>query len=297
MRVGGLENSQNWLCAELSRSLGRSRGHRPPRRAPARHAAFALPLPDPQDLSASHALNADRVLIVSCEHGGNEVPLGYAALFEGLCGLLDSHRGWDPGALELARDLAEPSGAPCFASTTTRLLVDLNRSVGHRALFSEVSRALAPAARQQILALHYRPHRDAVELEVGRQIAAGHPVLHVASHSFTPVLDGVARQADVAWLYDPRRRAESTLAGRWLAAFARRAPGLRLRRNYPYQGRADGLAALLRKRFPDAAYAGIELEVNQSFVADGGAPWRRLRADLVDALAEARGAAGLQMPR
>ena len=110
------------------------------------------------------------------------------------------------------------------------------------------------------------------------------------------MLDDAVRRADVACLYDPRRPAESALAGRWLAAFARRAPGLRLRRNYPYQGRSDGLASLLRKRFPDAAYAGIELEVNQSLVAQGGAPLVRLRSDLIDALAEARTAARKQAP-
>ncbi len=44
------------------------------------------------------------------------------------------------------------------------------------------------------------------------------------------------------------------------------APELRLRRNYPYQGRGDGLTASLRKHHPDAAYVGIELEVNQRFV-------------------------------
>ena len=238
----------------------------------------------------------DRVLIVTCEHGGHEVPPAFAPLFSGHRSLLDSHRGWDPGALELARDLALAFGAPCFASTTTRLLVDLNRSVGHRDLFSEITRPLEIAARQEILALHYRPHRDAVEREVGQHIAAGRSVLHLASHSFTPVLDAVVRRADVAWLYDPRRLAESVLAGGWLAATARRAPGLRLRRNYPYQGRGDGLTALLRKRFPDAAYAGIELEVNQSFVTQGGAAWAGLRSDLIDALADARAVAGKQAP-
>lgn len=239
---------------------------------------------------------SDRSLIVSCEHGGHEVPPSFAALFKGQARLLDSHRGWDRGSLDLAQSLARTFGVPCFASTTTRLLVDLNRSVGHRQLFSEFTAPLAAADREQILARHYRPHRDAIEGECARLIAAGRPVLHLASHSFTPVLDGVARRADVAWLYDPRRPAESALAGRWLAAFARRAPGLRLRRNYPYRGRSDGLTALLRRRFADAAYAGIELEVNQSFAAQGGAPWERLCADLIDALAEARNAASVQTP-
>ncbi len=231
---------------------------------------------------------ADRVLVVTCEHGGNEVPPAYAPLFGDRGRLLESHRGWDPGALDLARQLAKAFGAACYASTTTRLLVDLNRSVGHPALFSEITRPLARADRQAILEHHYRPHRNAVEQAVAKHIAAGRSVLHVASHSFTPVLDEVVRRADVACLYDPRRSSETFLAGRWLAALARRAPALRLRRNYPYRGRDDGLTSLLRKRFADDAYAGIELEVNQSLVESNGAAWVRLVADLIDALAEAR---------
>ena len=64
-----------------------------------------------------------------------------------------------------------------------------------------------------------------------------------------------------------------------MLALAQLAPELRLRRNYPYQGRGDGLTALLRKRHPDAAYVGIELEVNQRFVEQGGAPWRSAAGD------------------
>jgi hypothetical protein len=91
----------------------------------------------------------------------------------------------------------------------------------------------------------------------------------------------------VAWLYDPARAGEMALAATWLAQFAQRAPGLRLRRNYPYQGRGDGLTALLRKRHADDAYVGIELEVNQRFFAAGGAPWEALQGQLADSLGEA----------
>ncbi|HEY8707435.1 MAG TPA: N-formylglutamate amidohydrolase [Burkholderiaceae bacterium] len=226
-------------------------------------------------------------LVVSCEHGGRDVPPAYAALFDVHAALLDSHRGWDPGALQLARQIADACGAPLYASTTTRLLIDLNRSVGHRRLFSEVTRGLTRAQRQAIALQHYRPHRDTVEGEIARRIAGGQRVIHIASHSFTPVLDGAVRHADVAWLYDPRRAAESALSRRWLAACAQRAPALMLRRNYPYRGRGDGLTALLRKAFADDVYVGIELEVNQRFVAQGGAPWDALRADLVESLAAA----------
>ena len=215
------------------------------------------------------------------------MPRAFAGLFAGLDGLLDSHRGWDPGALPLGRQLARAFSAPFHASTTTRLLVDLNRSIGHRQLFSEITRVLTPAERARIVANHYRPHRDRVEGDIARRIAGAEAVIHIASHSFTPVLHGVVRRADVAWLYDPRRVREAALAQRWMVELARRSPDLRLRRNYPYQGRGDGLTTLLRKRFSGETYLGIELEVNQRFVVKGGAAWAALRRDLVESLAAA----------
>jgi len=225
-------------------------------------------------------------LVVTCEHGGREVPSACAALFSGREALLDSHRGWDAGALDLALQLADAFRVPLHAATTTRLLVDLNRSIGHRQLFSEVSRPLPLARRREFVDRYYRPHRQAVEAEIARLVASGRRVIHVASHSFTPTLDNVPRQADVAWLYDPRRPGEVAFAHAWMRGLARLAPGLRLRRNYPYRGRGDGLTATLRKRHPDATYVGIELEVNQSLVEQHG-PWDRLKALLVDSLKKA----------
>jgi len=200
---------------------------------------------------------------------------------------LASHRGWDAGALVLARQMAAALGVALHSATTTRLLVDLNRSIGHRELHSDVTRALGPEARRLIVERHYRPHRDAVEAAVARLVGSGRRVIHVAVHSFTPVLDGVERRADVGWLYDPRRKSERAFVDAWMAACAGRMPELRLRRNSPYRGRNDGLTALLRKRHPDESYEGIELEVNQRHVARGGRAWRTLRKALVASLQDA----------
>jgi predicted N-formylglutamate amidohydrolase len=212
-------------------------------------------------------------------------------LFEGRESLLASHCGWDPGSLLFGSELAAALGAVLFASTTTRLLVDLNRSIGHRQLHSELTRTLTQAEKQILISDFYRPHRDAVEGEVGRRIGAGERVVHIASHSFTPVMNGVVRRADVACLYDPRRPAEAALSVAWLKELGRRSPLLRLRRNYPYQGRGDGLATLLRRRHAGTDYLGIELEVNQRFVEQGGPVWDELRRDLIDSLAAALAAA------
>ena len=225
-------------------------------------------------------------LLITCEHGGREVPAAYAALFAGHEALLNTHRGWDPGALELAQQMALALGAPLFAATTTRLLIDLNRSIGHRQLHSQVTRGLPAAARRTMAAQHYRPRRDAVESEVARLIAGGRRVIHIASHSFTPELNGVVRQADVAWLYDPKRAGEVALAARWLGALRRRRPELQLRRNYPYEGKGDGLSSLLRQRHAPGQYVGVELEVNQRFCLAGGDAWAALRSDITEALAD-----------
>ncbi|RYX88313.1 MAG: N-formylglutamate amidohydrolase [Comamonadaceae bacterium] len=224
-------------------------------------------------------------VIVSCEHGGNEVPAEYAGLFAGHEALLATHRGWDLGALQLAREMAADLDAPLFAATTTRLLIDLNRSIGHGQLHSEVTRSLPLRARRELAAVHYTPYREKLEAEVAQQIGAGRRVVHIASHSFTPVLRGVVRDADLALLYDPARTGERAVAAQWLVALRQALPALRLRRNYPYEGKGDGVMSLLRKRHAEDAYVGIELEVNQRFVAEGGSAWDQLRQGIVDSLA------------
>lgn len=116
-------------------------------------------------------------------------------------------------------------------------------------------------------------------------IAAGARVIHVSAHSFTPILDGQARTADIGLLYDPSRAFESRVCRSWRDRLATAAPHLRVRRNYPYRGTADGFTTYLRTRFPMDRYAGIELEVNQR-LAQGSAPkWRSCRALLAGTLA------------
>jgi predicted N-formylglutamate amidohydrolase len=230
-------------------------------------------------------------LIVTCEHAGNEVPDEYRLLFAGHEHLLPTHRGWDPGALVLAREMADRFGAPLYFDTTTRLLVDLNRSVGTPDLHSEATRHLPLTARRAILDRYYHPHRRKAEGAIGAGVESGRRVVHIASHSFTPELNGQVRTADIGLLYDPARPGEVDFANAWLAALARRDATLRLRRNYPYLGTSDGLTMALRRRHPPEHYVGIELEVNQRYVEEGGPDWPKIRSTLVDTLAEALDAA------
>lgn len=225
--------------------------------------------------------------LVTCEHGGNRVPAAYRRYFAGRESLLATHRGYDPGALVLARRLADALGAPLFYATVSRLVIDLNRSLGHPRLYSEATRPASPAVRREILERHYLPYRRRVEGAAAEAIAEGEKVIHLSAHSFTPELDGEVRDADIGLLYDPARPGEAELARRWQAALKDAAPELRVRRNYPYRGKSDGFTAYLRRRFPAEAYVGIELEINQQQVFRNGQPWRRMQATITAALLQA----------
>jgi predicted N-formylglutamate amidohydrolase len=228
-------------------------------------------------------------LLLTCEHGGQRVPASCAHLFRGARRLLESHRGWDPGALQLARQLARSLDAPLVAATLSRLVVDLNRSAGHPRLLSERTRLLTSAERYRLLARHYHPHRARVLDRLTRLQARGRRVVHVAVHSFTPVLDGVPRRADIGLLYDPRRREEAAFARRWSRALRAADPSLRVLANHPYRGDSDGLTTSLRKLHPETLYLGLELEVNQALLAAGPRRWREVRALLTATLRAALG--------
>jgi predicted N-formylglutamate amidohydrolase len=181
---------------------------------------------------------------------------------------LESHRAYDIGALEVARALAKLMRAPLYFATVSRLLVEPNRSRGHRALFSEFSACLDAHERAAVLERYYAPHRARVSAAILRARSAGALVCHIGVHSFTPMLGGARRGADVGLLYDPSRGAEARFCAAWKAELTALDPDLRVRRNYPYLGTSDALTTELRGRFAAHEYLGIELEVNQALVSE-----------------------------
>jgi predicted N-formylglutamate amidohydrolase len=228
--------------------------------------------------------------LITCEHGGNRIPSPYRSLFRGAGKLLDSHRGFDAGALQMAKELAAALGAPLVASTVSRLLVDLNRSVGHARFHFAAVRDAGPAVREAIVERYYRPYRAQAGQYVQNAVAQGRRVIHVSSHSFTPLLDGAMRTADVGLLYDPARQGEVALCERWQTALRALAPHLNVRRNYPYAGKGDGLTRELRRRYSPRAYVGVELEINQKHVTEPGDRFRALRRAIIESLHAAQAA-------
>lgn len=204
-------------------------------------------------------------IIVTCEHGGNQVPIEYQNLFIGHEVTLNSHRGWDPGALHLAKQLASRYKLPLFESETTRLLIELNRSLHHPQLFSEFSQHLSKEEKDRLIQQFYNPYRNTVE-EFIRQ--SGKPLCHLSVHSFTPVLHDEVRSTDVGLLFDPSRTKESMICTQLKKEFNHVLPDNQIDFNKPYLGTDDGFTTYLRTKFTDLDYAGIEIELNQKLASD-----------------------------
>lgn len=195
-------------------------------------------------------------LLISCEHGGNEIPYSLKQKVKIPVKILNSHRGLDIGALEIAQSLGRKFKIPVHTNLMSRLIIEYNRSLHHPKLFSEYTKALDVKTKENLIK-EYVAYRDKI-------LKAWKPrTLHLSIHSFTPVMNGEVRNCDFGILYDPAREKEK--------AFARElkiklnGKGIKARLNYPYLGKSDGLTTYLRKHL-GKSYAGLELEFNQNLV-------------------------------
>src|SRR5688572_12529102 len=220
-------------------------------------------------------------ILITCEHGGNQIPEEYRKYFRTHQDLLQTHRGWDPGALELYKKFVAVGADASFFSETSRLLIELNRSRHHENLFSVATKEIPAIEKNAILEWHYEPYRKKVEETITSFLAQNHSVLHISVHSFTPELNGEIRNADIGLLYDPQRKREKAFCARWKTTLLQENPALKVRFNYPYRGTADGFTSYLRKKFPDESYAGIELEVNQKFPFGDSETWVKIQQNIV----------------
>ncbi|OBX21518.1 MULTISPECIES: N-formylglutamate amidohydrolase [Bizionia] len=202
-------------------------------------------------------------LILTCEHGGNHIPKEYEGLFINQEAILNAHRGFDLGALDVFQSLKPIADFSKF-SNTSRLLVELNRSLHHKDLFSKFTRELSKAEKQKIIAQYYKPYRDAVEGVISQCIQEGETVIHVSIHSFTPIWKNVERRVDIGLLYDSRIPKEKDFCKVFKTEILRISNNYEIRFNQPYLGKADGFPTYLRKQFSEN-YIGVELEINQKY--------------------------------
>lgn len=204
--------------------------------------------------------------MISCEHAGNYVPKDYKFMFVGAEEILASHRGWDLGSLGIGKYLARHLEAPFFYQKVSRLLIETNRSLGNKELFSEYSHNIDKSIKNTLLAKYYHPYRDEIEGRIRDYITQGEAVLHLSIHTFTPELNGIIRAVDVGLLYDEARNEEEEFCEQWKARLDNMLPDRLIMLNCPYNGADDGFTTYLRTQFSGEEYLGIEIEVNQRYV-------------------------------
>lgn len=200
-------------------------------------------------------------LLITCEHAENTIPKNYQSLFNNKTRLLQSHQGIDIGAISLYKTLVKQFDCHHFAGKYSRLLVDLNRSLHHPNLFSNITKQLTNQQKKELLDKYYHPYRNSISHFIEKTTQEKQTVLHISVHSFTPVLNGHQRDCDIGLLYDPARHLEKRFCQQWKHALHKK---IKTRVNYPYKGKSDGLTSSLRKKYGAQNYIGIELETNQA---------------------------------
>jgi len=147
--------------------------------------------------------------VVVCEHASNRLPAELGTL--GLTAAdMQRHIAWDPGALPVARRLAERLDSPLVEAGISRLAIDCNRPLSAPDLvpaLSETTRipgneGLDEAAIAERVALSHRPFHDALSALIDTRLDEGRECRVVSVHSFTPVYKGVARPWHVGVIHD-----------------------------------------------------------------------------------------------
>ncbi|ANH04681.1 N-formylglutamate amidohydrolase [Shinella sp. HZN7] len=208
-------------------------------------------------------------VILVCEHASRLLPkaLGTLGLTEEA---LESHIAWDPGALAVARLMAESLDATLVFQRFSRLVYDCNRPPESPAAMPEKSEVFAvpgnagldQAARDARTEALYLPFRDRLSGLVKGRIAEGRAPVIVTMHSFTPVYFGKPRAVEIGILHD----ADTRLADAMLAAAGSAGP-YDIRRNEPY-GPEDGVTHTLKEHGLANGLANVMIEVRNDLIKD-----------------------------
>lgn len=222
-----------------------------------------------------------------CDHASNHIPDGMGTLGLGEADLV-RHIAWDPGALPVARALAEALDAPLVESCISRLVIDCNRPFDAPDLISEVSEttiipgnaSLDPAERARRIRLAHEPFHAAIEAVLEERRAVGLPTRLVSVHSFTPVYKGVSRPWHIGIVHDDDTR----LAGPFIAAL-RVQPDIVVGANQPYSP-ADRVYYTLEVhgRVRDLPCAMIEIRNDEISDEEGQRRWSQMLISILGAL-------------
>lgn len=159
-------------------------------------------------------------LIILCDHATNHVP----PVFDDL-GLdevsLGDHIAVDIGAAEVTRLMAEMMGISAVLAPVSRLVIDVNRDLGHAGLIPVISdgiqipgnRALTAADTEARVKAYYEPFHAAANDLVDAHLEAGKSPFIIGMHSFTPTMNGEDRPWHSGFLWNKDHRLAQAMIG------------------------------------------------------------------------------------
>ncbi|WP_299681984.1 N-formylglutamate amidohydrolase [uncultured Roseobacter sp.] len=217
-------------------------------------------------------------ILLVCEHAGQAIPQSLNRL--GLPQhVVDSHRGWDIGALAVANDVAARLGAPLVVQTYSRLVIDSNRPPDSpSAVPPEVdgvtipgNLGITPTEQRQ----RAREIFDPLNAAITQRMADLQPRGCFSIHSFTPVMGGRARPWHAGFL----SRRDLDTAQALMESVAAQRPDLTLAINEPYQIDDETDWFIPRHAEPSgAAHTLIEIRNDLITHPEGAAEWAKLIA-------------------
>ena len=206
-------------------------------------------------------------MLLLCDHASSRVPAALSNL--GLeASTFERHIAYDIGAAAVSQRLSMFLDAPLVLAGFSRLVIDLNRPVGHQESIVEAI-DLTPipanqdldetAKRQRITELFY-PYHDAVNRALTQLWERNTAPVIFSIHSFSPSYGNTPRPWDIGvlWNRDPR------IAVPLIDML--RACGLNVGDNEPYSGQQ--LAYTIDVHGGAAGLANCAIEINQDQIRD-----------------------------
>lgn len=207
--------------------------------------------------------------ILVSDHAGRQVPKNLGNLGVGAADW-ERHIAWDIGIHGVGLKLHERLGATLIEQTYSRLVIDCNRSPGHKTSIPDCSdgtdipenmKATA-ACRSLREAEILHPYHDQISTELNARLATGEDLALIALHSFTPCMNGITRPWHAGILHH-----KDTLSARLMIDLLRAEGDLCVGDNEPYV-----LTATSDYTVPRHAEANdlpyLEIEIRQDLIAD-----------------------------
>lgn len=193
---------------------------------------------EPPPFFVMHAESETPILLV-CDHASCRFPASVGDMgldpFARRC-----HLAIDIGAGSLTEYLADSLGVTAVLAQYSRLVVDCNRQLMDPSAFLEYGDGIVVPGNHNLRQGQkdlrsdaiYWPYHHAIDEQLRRLMSVGPGPAFIAVHSFTPVLNGVARPWEIGVLWDK----DKSLRDIFLKDF--RDAGFHVGDNEPYSGKA-----------------------------------------------------------